>query len=111
LGNFSTRTRLQLNGTKAPATKLNLSLAPPPFGAQRCGGSKSRGTIEPAGKSARIPYCFGFAGQSDEHRLRHILRKQRFAHEAEGSGINQIHVPRHEFSKSGFGLIFRVLAQ
>jgi hypothetical protein len=62
-------------------------------------GSKSRGIEQPSLKHDLCADRSRFARQHQKDGLRNVLRQMRIADLPPGGGINQVHMPEHQFRK------------
>jgi hypothetical protein len=66
---------------------------------------------EVGGTGLRLKVPVAFYRQRDEHRLRHILRQVRIAHQPDRRRIYLIEVPPHQFSEGRLRAVIGVGVQ
>ena len=84
---------------------------PSDFLAQKIGGGQPRGLIQPAGKDRLPAQTPSFFGEDDEHGLGDFLGGVRIAGFADGDGIDQVEVTRHERRKGRLGILLGILPE
>ena len=67
--------------------------------------------MQPTQQDGTISELQGILRHREEYGLRHVLREMRVAKDAQGGGIDEIHMAPHQIGKCGFGSSFRVIAQ
>ncbi len=69
-------------------------------------GNVLRGAMQPAGQHPAIGDSSGAFREGNEHPLRHVLGQVRIGYHPHRSGMDQVHVPAHQFSERRFGAGF-----
>jgi hypothetical protein len=85
--------------------------ATPHIGADDVGGEVLRRAVQPAGEDRTIHELPRILCESHKHTLSHVLGQVRIANHAQGSGIDKVNVPSHEFGKRRLRAALRVIAQ
>ncbi|MEI2725816.1 MAG: hypothetical protein V9H26_20565 [Verrucomicrobiota bacterium] len=81
------------------------------IGADGLRGDVLRGAMQPTGQHRAIHELGGAAGEREEHALGHILCEVRVTNHAQRGGMDEIHMPTHQFGERRIGALLRVGAQ
>src|SRR6185436_1661286 len=80
-------------------------------GADGLGGDILRRAMQPPGQDSAFSELRPASRQCRKRALRHVFSQMRIANHAQRCGVDEIHVPAHQFGERGFRVAFGVLAQ